>query len=155
MPSHSGDRPTRETLLAAFDVQGQVDETARIVADVLAQRQPGQVVSALGHALLREDAEFHWYQVFEAGVRQYDAWPEGSEEGIVILSALARFLAAHTPTRRELSRVVDIATRKRRVIPVALGARVNQESFAVAPDGKALYYGAQLVEANVWKVTAR
>ena len=51
--------------------------------------------------------------------------------------------------------VVDIATRKRRVIPLPLGSRVNGESFAVAPDGKALYYGAQRVEANVWKVVAR
>ncbi len=37
-----------------------------------------------------------------------------AEEGVLILAGLARFLAAHTPTRRELSRVVDIATRLRR-----------------------------------------
>jgi len=49
--------------------------------------------------------------------------------------------------------VVDIATGKRRVIPVTLGSRAATESFAVAPDGKALYFGAQQVEANVWKVT--
>ena len=34
--------------------------------------------------------------------------------GQIYLAGLARFLAAHTPTRRELSRVVDIATRLRR-----------------------------------------
>jgi serine/threonine protein kinase/Tol biopolymer transport system component len=50
--------------------------------------------------------------------------------------------------------VVDIVTGQRRVIPVTLGA-VNTESFAIAPDGKALYFGAHRVEANVWKVTAR
>lgn len=50
----------------------------------------------------------------EAAVRQHDAWPAGSEEGWIVLVALARFLAAHTPTRRELSRVVDIAARLRR-----------------------------------------
>lgn len=49
--------------------------------------------------------------------------------------------------------VVDIATGKRRVIPVTLGSRVAVESFAVARDGKALFFGAQQVEANVWKVT--
>jgi len=49
--------------------------------------------------------------------------------------------------------VVDIATGKRRVIPVTVGSRVAADSFAVAPDGKALYFGAQQVEANVWKVT--
>ena len=70
--------------------------------------------ATLGHALLREDAEFHWYQVFEAGVAEFYSWPAGSEEGVLILAGLARFLAAHTPTRRELSRVVDIAARLRR-----------------------------------------
>jgi Tol biopolymer transport system component len=60
----------------------------------------------------------------------------------------------YATTRDELV-VVDIATRERRVIPVDFGARVNLESFAVAPDAKALYFGAQRVEANVWKVTAR
>jgi Tol biopolymer transport system component len=51
--------------------------------------------------------------------------------------------------------VVDIATGKRRVIPVALGSQANAESFAVAPDGKTLYFGAARVEANVWKVVQR
>ena len=51
--------------------------------------------------------------------------------------------------------VVDIATGKRRVIPFRFGSSVVPESFAVAPDGKALYYGAWRVEANVWKVVAR
>ena len=65
----------------------------------------------LGHALLTEDAEFHWFQTYEAAVRQFHAWPSGSEEGALILAGTARFLAAHTPTRRELSQVVRIATR--------------------------------------------
>jgi hypothetical protein len=72
------------------------------------------VIALLGRALLTEDAEFHWYQTYEAAVRQYRAWPEGSEEGALILAGCARFLAAHTPTRRELSQVVSIATRLRR-----------------------------------------
>ena len=72
------------------------------------------MVAALGHALLAEDPGFHWYQVFEAGVRQAQAWPEGSEESALILAGIARFLAAHTPTRRELPTVVQLATRLRR-----------------------------------------
>ncbi len=36
------------------------------------------------------------------------------EEGALILAGTARFLAAHTPTRREQSQVVSIATRLRR-----------------------------------------
>jgi Tol biopolymer transport system component len=60
----------------------------------------------------------------------------------------------YVTTRDELV-VVDIATGRRRVIPVAFGASVNTESFAVAPDGRALYFGAWRVEANVWKIEAR
>ena len=73
-----------------------------------------ELVAALGHALLVEDAEFHWYQTVEAGVRQAQQWPEGSEESALVLVGVARFLAAHTPTRRELPTVVRIATRLRR-----------------------------------------
>ncbi|MGH8976276.1 MAG: Rieske (2Fe-2S) protein, partial [Acidimicrobiia bacterium] len=75
---------------------------------------PARVIAALGRALVTEDAEFHWFQTYEAAVRQFHAWPAGSEEGGLILTGTARFLAAHTPTRRELSQVVTIATRLRR-----------------------------------------
>jgi hypothetical protein len=47
-------------------------------------------------------------------VRQAQQWPEGSEEEALVLVGVARFLAAHTPTRRELPTVVRIATRLRR-----------------------------------------
>ena len=67
---------------------------------------PALAVALLGRALLTEDAEFHWFQTYEAAVRQFHAWPPGSEEGALILAGTARFLAAHTPTRRELSQVV-------------------------------------------------
>ncbi len=98
-----------------WEIQGAVDRAGNVAAGYLrGGGDPAQLVAALGHALLREDAEFHWYQVFEAAVAEYHLWPAGSEEGVLILAGLARFLAAHTPTRRELSRVVDIATRLRR-----------------------------------------
>ena len=76
------------------------------------------VIAALGHGLLAEDAGFHWFQVYEAGVRQALAWPEGSEESALVLAGVARLLAAHTPTRRELPTVVRIATRLRRGDPL-------------------------------------
>ncbi len=68
--------------------------------------------------LLHEDAGFHWFQVYEAGVRQSLAWPEGSRESALVLVGVARLLAAHTPTRRELPTVVRIATRLRRGEPL-------------------------------------
>ena len=102
-------------LQACWDREGRVDEAGGIVYRFLAEGgDPARAVAALGHALLSEDAEFHWFQTYEAAVRQLAAWPEGSEEGALILAGTARFLAAHTPTRRELSHVVRIATRLRR-----------------------------------------
>ena len=111
------DAPTGDLadLDECWEIQGAVDRAGNVAAGYLrGGGDPAQLVAALGHALLREDAEFHWYQVFEAAVAEYHAWPPGSEEGVLILAGFARFLAAHTPTRRELSRVVDIATRLRR-----------------------------------------
>ena len=44
------------------------------------------MITALGHASLSEDAEFHWFQTYEAAVRQFHAWPAGSEEGALIVA---------------------------------------------------------------------
>ncbi len=79
-----------------------------------ADGDPAAVIAALGHALVSEDAGFHWFQTVEAAVRQALAWPDGSEPQALLLTGAARFLAAHTPTRRELPQVVRIATRLRR-----------------------------------------
>jgi hypothetical protein len=99
-------------LQECWDREGRVDEAGAIVhGHVAAGGDPAEVIAALGHALLTEDAEFHWFQTYEAAVRQFHAWPAGSEEGALILAGAARFLAAHTPTRRELSQVVGIASR--------------------------------------------
>jgi hypothetical protein len=48
---------------------------------------------------LREDAGFHAYQILEAGVRQFSEWGN-TEPGRHILIAVARYLAAHSPTER-------------------------------------------------------
>lgn len=96
-------------------VEGHVDDAGATVAGYLrGGGSRGEVVAALGHALLNEDAAFHWYQVVEAGVRQAEAWPEGSEPSTLILAGVARFLAAHTPTRRRLPTTISIARRLRR-----------------------------------------
>jgi nitrite reductase/ring-hydroxylating ferredoxin subunit len=104
-----------DELIECWELQGEVARAGAVTYGYLRSGgNPGKIVAALAHALLTEDAEFHWFQVLEAAVRQFHAWPEGSEEGALVLTGLARFLAAHTPTRRELSRVVDIAQRLRR-----------------------------------------
>jgi nitrite reductase/ring-hydroxylating ferredoxin subunit len=102
-------------LQACWDAQGGVDEAGAIAYGYLrAGGDPRRLVAALGRALLAEDAGFHWFQTFEAAVRQASAWPSGSEEAALVLVGAARFLAAHTPTRRELPQVVRTAARLRR-----------------------------------------
>jgi len=104
-----------DSLRGCWDREGLVDEAGTVVYRYLmAGGDADRVIASLGHALLNEDAEFHWFQTYEAAVRQARSWPAHSEEQALILTGAARFLAAHTPTRRELSQVVRIATRLRR-----------------------------------------
>jgi nitrite reductase/ring-hydroxylating ferredoxin subunit len=104
-----------QALNRCFDTQGMIDDAADEAYGFLqAGGSRAELIAALGRALLVEDAGFHWFQTVEAGVRQATAWPEGSEESALILVGIARFLAAHTPTRRELPTVARIAARLRR-----------------------------------------
>ena len=106
---------TLDDLASCWDVQGAVDAAGDAVAGFLrGGGSRAELVAALGHALLQEDAGFHWYQSIEAGVRQSSAWPEGSDEAMLVLVGVARFLAAHTPTRRELVTISRTAVRLRR-----------------------------------------
>jgi len=101
----------RAALLDAFDRQHQIEAAARLVARHLALgHSPELVISALAHALLREDADFHAYQMFEAGVRQFQEWGN-TAPGRHILIAGARYLAAHSPTERAWRQTADIAER--------------------------------------------
>jgi nitrite reductase/ring-hydroxylating ferredoxin subunit len=106
-------RGSLDGLEACWDVQGNLEAAAAIVAGSARTDRPG-VIAALGTALLREDADFHMYQSLEAGVRQALAWPPDSDESVAILVGITRFLAAHTPTRRELSSINATAVRLRR-----------------------------------------
>jgi nitrite reductase/ring-hydroxylating ferredoxin subunit len=121
LPGHhsASAHPDLGGLAACWDQQGLVDEAGAIVYGWLRAGGSRQaVLAALGGALLHEDAEFHWFQMYEAAVRQSAAWPDGSEQAALILAGTARFLAAHTPTRRELPQVVRIASRLRRGEPL-------------------------------------
>ena len=97
--------------LAALDRQGSVRDAGRLVARYLTLGHPvDRLVTTLAHAVLREDADFHTYQMLEAGVRQYREWGE-SEEGRHILIAVARYLAAHSPTERAQLQTAMVARR--------------------------------------------
>ena len=73
-------------------------------------RSPQALIATLAHTVLREDAGFHAYQMLEAGVRQFAVWGN-ADEGRRILIAVARYLAAHSPTERAARETADIARR--------------------------------------------
>jgi nitrite reductase/ring-hydroxylating ferredoxin subunit len=101
----------RAALLDAFDRQRQVDLAARLVArHLMLGHSPQALIATLARAVLREDAGFHAYQMLEAGVRQFTAWGD-THEGRHILTAVARYLAAHSPTERAALQTADIARR--------------------------------------------
>jgi hypothetical protein len=92
-------------------VRGSVRDAGRLVARYLTLGHPvDRLVTTLAHAVLREDADFHTYQMLEAGVRQYREWGE-SDEGRHILIAVARYLAAHSPTERAQLQTAMVARR--------------------------------------------
>jgi nitrite reductase/ring-hydroxylating ferredoxin subunit len=100
--------------LGLLDQREQVEAAARVVARYVRLGQPIQpLVETLARAVVREDADFHSFQMLEAGVRQYEEWA-GQEEGEHILVAVARFLAAHSPTQRAQLQTAEIALRLHR-----------------------------------------
>jgi hypothetical protein len=120
LPGEGGDRlddlpsdgeALRAAFLAALDRQGSVRDAGRLVARYLMLGHPAdRLIATLAHAVLREDADFHTYQMLEAGVRQYREWGE-SDEGRHILIAVARYLAAHSPTERAQLQTAMVARR--------------------------------------------
>ena len=98
-------------MLDAFDRQHRVDEAARLVARHFTLGHPPEsIIVALAHALLREDAGFHSYQIFEAGARQFHEWADPEPKRHIMI-AVARYLAAHSPTERALLQTAEIARR--------------------------------------------
>jgi hypothetical protein len=112
LPHPSGkDRPQIAAFLESLNTQQQVNEAAQFVTDWLAAGLPDQeLLAALGTALLREDAEFHTYQMVEAGFRQYGRL-QGTDDGRIVLIAVARYLAAHSPTARATGQTYQTALR--------------------------------------------
>ena len=106
-----------EELLDLMDRRQQVDEAASWVAGYLAEgRDPQGLLGTLGLCLLREDADFHTFQLYEAAVAEYDHWDTRSDAFAAqaketCLIACARYLAAHAPSARELPHTAKIAWR--------------------------------------------
>jgi nitrite reductase/ring-hydroxylating ferredoxin subunit len=115
----------RAALLDTFDRQQQIGAAARLVArHLILGHSPEALIATLAHALLREDAGFHAYQMLEAGVRQFHEWGN-CDQGRHILIAVARYLAAHFPTERAQLQTADIASRLTR------GGELHREAQAM------------------------
>jgi nitrite reductase/ring-hydroxylating ferredoxin subunit len=114
----------RAALLDAFDKQRQVDLAGGLVArHLMLGHSPQALIATLALAVLREDAGFHAYQMLEAGVRQFAVWGN-TGEGRHVLIAVARYLAAHSPTERGALQTADIARRLMRGVAIHEGAGV-------------------------------
>jgi nitrite reductase/ring-hydroxylating ferredoxin subunit len=115
LPEPNGKREAPETILkelpSLLDRQQQVDTAGeQVAAYFFSDGNPAQLLALLGKLLLREDRDFHTIQTVEAAFRQYDLL-RGGPEGVHVLVAAARYLAAHSPTMRAQGQTYQIASR--------------------------------------------
>ncbi len=105
-----------DELLELTDREQRVNESAMVVHRYLNQgydRAP--LLATLGRTLLREDAEFHSYQMYEAGLalerELREIRPEAANHALI---AVTRYLAAHAPTSRAMLQTARTAMRLQR-----------------------------------------
>ena len=112
-----------DELLQTFEVEGH-DEVARAGELTAAYLDAGGDVpglqAELGGALLREDAGFHPRQNLEAAFRLHGVLDDPGRKRTTLVAG-ARYLAAHTPTRRSGEQTFRIADRLHR------GERIHEE----------------------------
>ncbi|MBE9225066.1 Rieske (2Fe-2S) protein [Phormidium sp. LEGE 05292] len=105
-----------------LDRQQQVNETGRLVAQYLySGGNPERLMAMLAKLMLRENRDFHVIQSIEAAFRLYNQLSE-TLEGVPVLVATARYLAAHAPTMRSQEQTYQMAYRLHR------GDRLFEES---------------------------
>ncbi len=117
-----------ESLLEALDKRYMVEEAAGIVADYLASGyEEEHLVRTLGHAVLREDADFHTVQMLEAGTRLLEELGSPEDRRTVFI-AMARYIASQSPTQRRLRQIAQIALKLHR------GEHIYEERQTVVKD---------------------
>ena len=103
-----------EQLLGHMNVRQQVEEVSHLVSRyITGEGGPDELVAALGHGMLLEDAGFHSFQIVDAGLNQYQG-RRGAESGRHVLIGMSRYLAAHAPTPRAVGQTYQIALRLHR-----------------------------------------
>ncbi len=102
-----------EDLLELTDQRQKVEEAAGIVYRYLSLGHPDEkLIQTLAHILLREDGEFHTYQMLEAGLKLYlELKATRPRLAPNVLIAVARYLAGHAPTDRSTTQTYRIAAR--------------------------------------------
>ena len=96
-----------------LDTQAQADRGGMYIYRYLSLGHPREaLLERLGHILLREDAEFHSFQMLEAAFQQADELDEARAR--IALVAAARYLAAHAPTARARRQTANLALRLHR-----------------------------------------
>jgi hypothetical protein len=99
-----------------LDREQQVAAAGQLAHRYLALgHDPAALIAELGHLLLREDGEFHSYQMLEAGAALHRelAVTDPAAAGRVLV-AVARYLAAHAPTSRAMLQTARTARRLQR-----------------------------------------
>jgi nitrite reductase/ring-hydroxylating ferredoxin subunit len=103
-----------EKLPDLLDRQQQVNETGRLVAQYLySGGNPKALMATLAKLMLRENRDFHVIQSMEAAFRLYSQLADPTE-GVPVLVATARYLAAHAPTMRSQEQTYQMAYRLHR-----------------------------------------
>jgi hypothetical protein len=104
-------------LLEVCDEQSRVDEAAALVYRYLTLGHDlAPLLQTMARVTLREDAGFHDYQIVEEGFALvHDLLASGhTEPAHRVLVGIARWQAAHSPTRRAVTQTYDIARRLHR-----------------------------------------
>ena len=102
-----------ETLLELTDGRQNVEEAAAVTYRYLQRgHDDAKLIQTLAHVLLREDGEFHSYQMLEAGIQLYEELERARPDlAPTVLVATARYLAGHAPTDRATTQTYRIAAR--------------------------------------------
>ena len=102
-----------DAFVALLDTQAQADRAGMYIYRYLSLGHSREaLLERLGHILLREDAEFHSFQMLEAAFQQADELDETRAR--IALVAAARYLAAHAPTARARRQTANLALRLHR-----------------------------------------
>ena len=122
----------QEQLLEYCERQGGVDEAGAITYRYLTLgHDPSALIATLGHAVLCEDPGFHDFQMLEEGVRLAQDLAEAghTEASYQTLVAIARWQAAHAPTRRATTQTYTIARRLHRGEAVYADSADDQDAY--------------------------